>query len=442
MTHPPSAARRGLAQAWRRVRIAFTVAGLFSGLALKGISHALIALHVPGARDLLHVAHVLIAVIALYVVGQVAYRAIAPRLRQRRAARFVEAAMASPDPSGGLGDDADRTVAPLVASGLVPGAIAGVIAQAQPSTHPYGRARDDSAQPPTERTRFELGSLTKVFTATLLAEMVDRGEVTLEARLGDLLPEVAADGPRAITLLDLATHRSGLPRLQRSVTRALVRRSLAHEDPRADPYTQVTAEQLVHDVGLSRGRTPGERFHYSNFGFALLGLALSRAAGAPYEKLIVDRICGPLGMQETGFEADGQEGRSAQGHDDLGKPSGRWHWGAMAPAGGLSSTAADMLRFAQAALSPERTSLEQALAKAQEPRRPAQREAERIGLAWLTRSEGDRAVVWHNGGTGGFGTFLGLDPGGPAAVTILGNAAHARLLDEAGFALLARAARA
>ncbi len=189
------------------------------------------------------------------------------------------------------------------------------------------------------RTIFQIGSVTKVFTALLLADMAERGEVHLSDPAASYLPGPAGDGP---TLADLATHTSGLPRLPRG----LLRSALLH--PR-DPYARYPPARLVRDAGRAlRAGSPGSHYAYSNFGFGLLGYLLGQAAGTPYETLVTRRICVPLGLSDTTFAAPGPP-RAARGHRRA-RPVPDWRLGALAGAGGLYSTAADLARFLRACL--------------------------------------------------------------------------------------------
>ena len=169
------------------------------------------------------------------------------------------------------------------------------------------------------RTIFQIGSVTKVFTALLLADMAERGEVHLSDPAASYLPVHVGDGP---TLADLATHTSGLPRLPRG----LLRSALLHP---GDPYARYPAARLVRDAGRAlRAGSPGSPYAYSNFGCGLLGYLLGQASGTPYETLVTTRICGPLGLPDTAFEVPGPPlDRKAQGYR-RGRPVPDWRLGA------------------------------------------------------------------------------------------------------------------
>ena len=280
---------------------------------------------------------------------------------------------------------------------------------------------------------FDLGSITKLFTALSLADMVSRGEVSLDDPVQRFLP-AGVRAPRwqgqEISLLDLATHTSGLPRLPRN----LLLPAMMHG---SDPYRGYTVEDLHRGLAATRlRRPPGSAYRYSNFGFAVLGHALAAVAGASYEQLVVDRVCRPLGLGETLFEisADVAHRREA-GHAARGRPVRDWDLAAFAPAGGLRSTMADMVRFLLANLDPGRTDTATALEDAQRPRRPIAADEE-IGLSWHLRHDGGTTVAWHNGGTGGFGGFVATARQHATGVAVLYNSAPSPAVDAAAFELL------
>ena len=277
------------------------------------------------------------------------------------------------------------------------------------------------------RTIFQIGSVTKVFTALLLADMAERGEVRLSDPAARYLLGWR-DGTGSVTLADLATHASGLPRLPRS----LLWSALLH--PR-DPYAHYPAARFVRAARRAlRAGSAGSPYLYSNFGYGLLGYLLGRAAGAAYEALVTTRICGPLGLPDTTFMVPGpsqdrmSRGRMAQGYR-RGRAVPDWHLGALASAGALYSTAADLARFLQACLTPGATPLEPTIRATLTPRRPIA--GGEIGLAWHHARRGDHRVIWHNGMTGGFSAMVAFDPAQALGVAALANSAAGPTLDQA-----------
>ncbi|SDE35075.1 serine hydrolase domain-containing protein [Rhodococcus tukisamuensis] len=272
---------------------------------------------------------------------------------------------------------------------------------------------------------FEIGSITKVMTAMLFADAIDRGEVAEGTRLDELIP-VRGSGVAAVTLGDLAGHRSGLPRLS-SRTRDALGAAIAVA-ARCDPYLA----DLHGLLAQARATTPGPpgRMAYSNLGGALLGQALAAAAGVGYPGVLTERLLVPLGMIDTYLPVtrDGIRPGALTGYDRRGRPTGPWTMNAAAPAGGVRSTPADMARFARAVLDGAAPGM-----SALEPRWDADGDG-RIGYCWLTNRVGERTVTWHNGATGGFASMLALDRDRQRAVLVLSNTAAP--VDGAAVALL------
>ncbi len=270
----------------------------------------------------------------------------------------------------------------------------------------YGAARPDSV--------FEIGSITKTFTGLLLAQMARDRKLDVRDPVREFLPPQAVS-PAAgfeITLLDLATHHSGLPRMPDN----------AGPGYRRESYTDYHAAQLYEFTrrhGLSRPGEPG--YLYSNVGFALLGEALSRRAGASYPELLASQITGPLGMKDTGVAlGPDQRRRFLQGHDAQRRPTAAWDLDAFAGAGGIRSTAGDMLAYLEAELHPERTPFRTALAESQRLRGRVAGNL-RIALAWNFNP--DTGFYEHNGATGGFSAYACFDPRRELAAVVLFNAA-------------------
>ena len=295
-----------------------------------------------------------------------------------------------------------------------------------------GRA-DDEGRPVDEHTVFEIGSVTKVFTALLLAVMVEAGDVTLDEPLAAFYPELTLPvRGRPATLVDLATHASGLPRLPPGLLRQALRR-------RDDPWASFSDADVARGLESVRLRAePGARVRYSNFGVGVLGQALARRAGTPYDDLVRSRVCRPLGLPDTGVRrSPDQLARRAVGHDRRGRAVPDWHMDSLPGMGALHSTSADLARFLAAQLDPDSTSLGDAIRLAQQPRVGAGRLGHQA-LGWMLSPlpRTGRRMFWHNGGTGGAFSFVGLEPGTGVAVVALTNSA--RPVDQPAVALLGR----
>lgn len=276
---------------------------------------------------------------------------------------------------------------------------------------------------PDARTVYEIGSLSKTFTGLLLADAVKSGRVTLDQPVAALLPGVpiASYQGRAITLLDLATHRSGLPRIPANLHPARI----------DNPYAGYgRAELKAFFDGYQPGQAPGTAFAYSNLGYGLLGQALSESGAKSYDTLVRERIAGPLGMRSTGvLLSTSMRERLAPGHNALGTPVANWDFDALAGAGALRSDATDMLLYVRAMM---RAAPDSAFALARTGQRPAGRG--QIALGWLLNEVRGVPVVWHNGMTGGYASFAGFSADGRRGVVLLANSAAS--LDKLGMDLL------
>jgi CubicO group peptidase (beta-lactamase class C family) len=312
------------------------------------------------------------------------------------------------------------------------GIVVGVIDEHGRRIVAYGKLNQGDERPLNGDTIFEIGSVTKVFTSLVLADMVQRGEVALSDPVAKFLPanvKVPERGGRVITLVDLSTHRSGLPRMPSN---------FQPKDP-ANPYADYTVEQLYQFLsGYPLTRDIGSQFEYSNVGGGLLGLALARRAGTDYEALVRSRITTPLGMESTGITlTPGMKTRLAVGHDPHLKPVPNWDLPALGGAGALRSTANDMLTFLAANLGYVKSPLASAMASMLAVRRPTGiPQFSEIGLAWLISKPSDRELAWHNGGTGGYRSFVGYDAKNRVGIVVLSNTFTGPGVDDIGLHLL------
>lgn len=293
---------------------------------------------------------------------------------------------------------------------------------------------------PDGDTLFEIGSVTKVFTGVLLADMHLRGEVSLDDPLSHHLPHPRPGWRhREPTLLELATHRSGLP----NTPEPMQRRELAYQlgFGRRDPWGAMTEAEYHRLVAQeSPEKAPGTGFRYSSMAVGLLGDALAARAGRPYEQLLIERVLQPLGMHSTSVVVPPERtGHLLSGHSRRGRPRPPIE-DLLAPAGSLRSSAADLLRFLAACLTPPPGALGAALALAQQPHARTRLGAQ-FGLCWIVstrwtafnRRQHPR-IIWHNGGTWGFAAFAGFAPErGTAAVTLSNTV---RAVDATGLRLL------
>nr|WP_269778802.1 serine hydrolase domain-containing protein [Microlunatus antarcticus] len=282
--------------------------------------------------------------------------------------------------------------------------------------------------PPAPDTPYELGSITKTFTAALLADAVTRGEVRLDDPVATYLPELADTAAGASTLRALATHTAGLPSFPTSSTPTVLVRVVGNENPYAGTVEALLGATRTTEV------TDAGTYRYSNLGVALLGHALARAADVPgWPDLVHDRLLQPLGMTRTVVVEQPSQvpAGAAHPHQENGWSAPFWTGPAMAPAGSSTvTTATDLATWARALLDGSAPG-----ASALDP--VADIPGGRIGLAWHVYDVEGRTVTWHNGGTGGTRTILALDRERGQAVLLLSSSG--RDADTAGLRLAATA---
>ena len=311
------------------------------------------------------------------------------------------------------------------------GIVVGVITPEGRRVVSYGHLAQGDPRPLNGDTVFEIGSATKVFTSLLLADMVQHGQVALDDPVSNYLPKtvkVPERNGRSITLVDLATHTSGLPRMPDNFT---------PKDP-GNPYADYTVDQLYQFVsGYELKRDIGSQYEYSNLGGGLLGHALALRAGTNYESLVVSRVCDPLGMKSTRITLTPEmKTRLAVGHDAGMESVENWDIPTLAGAGALRSTVNDLLNFLAANLGFTKSPLAPAMAAMLKTRKPTGRPELEIALGWHIYTANGKQIIWHNGGTGGYRSFMGYDSAARIGVVALSNAETTIGVDDIGRHLL------
>jgi D-alanyl-D-alanine-carboxypeptidase/D-alanyl-D-alanine-endopeptidase len=266
-------------------------------------------------------------------------------------------------------------------------------------------------------TVFEIGSITKVITALMLSEMAARGEVAFDDPVSKYLPASVTLGQRGrpITLLDLATYTSGLPRMPDNMPPGWQK----SDNPLAD-YTPDCLYEFLS--GHTPAYEPGAHYEYANLGYGLLGLALARRAGKSYEELLVERICNSLGLNHTRITlSPDMRKHAAQGRDLDVRPAPLWDMPALQGAGAARSTANDLIVFLRACIGLNQTPLNGALARLLETRRPTPLAGTDTGLGWFLSSDKNEQIVWKTGVTGGCNTFIGFSTKKRCGAIVLAN---------------------
>lgn len=303
-------------------------------------------------------------------------------------------------------------VAPLVERGACAGVAVGINDRGTRSFYAYGEVARGSGRRPTPTTEFEIGSITKVFTTTLLALYAQRQTIKLDAPLQNYVPQgvtVPSFNGKQITLVDLATHTSGLPR---------------QPPMRGDSYSPEEMFAFLSSYRLQRA--PGTQFLYSNLGLALLAQAIAHATGTPWEQLVRQDITAKLGMPDTRLKLDDEERtRLATGYNRAGRPAreNMPTWPAFNGAGALFSTVSDMQHFLAWNMGETKGALPDGLLDDLHKSRFAlPRPGAGVGLAWqIMPLGGGLSVVWKNGQTLGYNSYIGFVPQTRTGVVLLTN---------------------
>lgn len=294
----------------------------------------------------------------------------------------------------------------------------------------HGTLTLDGTESITEHTIFEAGSITKVFTNLLLAQLVNDGQIDLDAPITDYLPDgfvLPQDGTRAITAFDLATHRASLSGLPDDLMAAGI----------DNPYSGYGVEGLQAFLSTyALPRPIGESFEYNNMGTALLGLAIEHVSGADYADLLASNILTPLGMSETSLELTGVAlPEMASGHNSAREATTNWDFEVFAPAGALLTSSADLIKFIAAAGGETDTPLAPAFETMLARTSPVE-DGTSIGLGWFITTTGQGEIVWHNGMTGGYSSFAGFDRMSGNGVVVLTNMAAQLGVNDIGMHIL------
>jgi serine-type D-Ala-D-Ala carboxypeptidase/endopeptidase len=351
----------------------------------------------------------------LFALSQILLRTVA----------FAQAPVNSPVP-------ADAEIRKILADRIGPessgiGIVAGVMDAKGRRVITYGSLAKNDQRPLNGDTIFEIGSMTKVFTSLVLMDMVQKGEVAVTDPVSKYLPasvKVPERSGRQITLQDLATQSSGLPRMP----------SNFHPKDPSNPYADYTAQRLYEFLsGYQLTRDIGSQYEYSNLGVGLLGHVLTLRAGTDYETMVRSRILEPLGMNSTRETlTPDMKARLAIGHGPNLDAVPNWDIAVLAGAGALRSSANDMLTFLAANLGYIKTPLAKAMAAEVSIRRPAGSPDMQIAYAWHIQTKNGNSIIRHNGGTGGYRTYMGFDPKSRTGVVVLSNIASAAGPDDIG----------
>ena len=309
----------------------------------------------------------------------------------------------------------DPLAKPLIKTGVAVGLIIGIVKDGETQVIAYGEKTKGSNIPPDADTVFEIGSASKVFTGIVLADMVQKGIVKLDDPVQKYLPDGVTmpilEG-KTITLKHLATHTSGLPRMPDN---------FMPKDP-SNPYADYSEAQMYEFLNRHKLRRVPGQYEYSNYGMGLLGYLLARKLGKSYEQCIIDVLCKPIGMTDTSIclNEDQQKRFATPYSSDL-NPVSPWDFTTLAGCGGIRSTCNNMIKFIKANIKDDNEALTQTLRMSHKIHH---NDGMAIGLAWHILQDGTR---WHNGGTGGFHSWIGIFPEKNSGIVVLANTSNMQI---------------
>jgi len=303
------------------------------------------------------------------------------------------------------------------------GVVVGIVDEQGSSVISCGKLDNGTDQEVTGDTLFEIGSITKTFTALLLQGMIERGEMNLNDPVGTYLPKsvkMPEHKGKQITLLHLVTHTSGLPRNPDNP-------ATKREEHPLENYTDEMLNEFLSSYQLTRN--PGARFEYSNLGMGLLGNTIALKAGKRYESLLTDRICQSLKMNSTAITLNPElKSRFAAGHNEFGYGVPSCDFQSLMGCGAIRSTANDLLRYLSANLGLTRSSLTPLMQKTHVVHFQSMFRPSSIGLAWFIAGEPKgKNIIWHSGATPGFCTFAGFDKSQHRGVVVLSSSCDANI---------------
>jgi len=307
------------------------------------------------------------------------------------------------------------------------GLIFGIVNKGKVSIYSYGEIIKRTSKLPIADNFFEIGSITKTFTATLLAWYVNEGKIKLTDPIIKFLPDSVAGNPELekITLLNLINHTSGLARLPDNL--------ISHATDPLNPYKDYTKQLLFQYLKYCKLESkPGEKYAYSNLGVGLLGTILEKVSGETYGQMLNEIICKPLNMFSTAQYLNPLLApRFVQVYNADGYPTPAWDFDVLAPCGALRSTINDLLIYTKANMNVGSDKLSKAFQLTQ---KITFNSDVKIGLAWHIIVVNGVNYYFHNGGTNGSSSFLAFNPEKQLGLVLLSNAAEST--DKVGMELL------
>lgn len=293
----------------------------------------------------------------------------------------------------------------------------GIIKDGKTTVYNYGETAQGNGKLPDANSIFEIGSITKTFTSTLLAYFVNQHKIKLSDPITNYLPDSVAKNSvlKEVSVQMLSNHTSGLAPLPDNFDGGKY-------NP-LNPYQHYTREMLFSYLKNCKLNTkPGEVYAYSNMAVGLLGIILERISGQTYEQLVKTIICKPLKLESTTAHLSPQEKQHfAKVYNGDGNETTAWDFDALQACGSLRSTVGDLLKYAEANMKTGKDELSKAI---QLTHQITFNKKERVGLGWHLAKINNQDYFFHGGGTGGSSSFFMFSPEKNIAVIILSNSAE------------------
>ncbi|WP_460471263.1 serine hydrolase [Emticicia fontis] len=314
----------------------------------------------------------------------------------------------------------DSVIRPYIQLKHTVGLAVAIIKDGKIYTYNYGETKQGNKQLPNpDKTLFEIGSISKTFTATILADEVVKGKMSLDDPINKYLPDSIGkmaykDVP--ITLKTLSNHTSGFPRLPINLYKK--------GDPVDDPYKNYDEQRMfTYLKNFKPYREVGVNYEYSNFAVGLLGHILALQNHTSYEKLLKERITKPLKMNHTFITISPEQAPNfAQGYNEKSEPVSAWALNTLEGAGAIRSTVNDMVKYVEANIGKAPEKLQKAIDLTHQI--TFEKGQNIVGLGWHLVKRKNITIYQHSGGTGGFRSFSGFDPSRKVGVVILSNSAE------------------
>ena len=327
-----------------------------------------------------------------------------------------------------LSDEVKSNIKARIDNGTNPGIVVGVLDADGPHYYSVGVKSLTTKEPVDENSVFEIGSITKTFTGIILADKVIHGDMKLDDPLQKYLPKGVTAPSRngaSITLVNLSNHTSSLPRMPGNF----------NPENASNPFADYTEKQMYDFLtNYALTRDIGSQYEYSTFAQGLLGHIMATKSGISYEQLMINVIAKPLDLSDTRISLTTLMKKNlAMGHAE-GKQVENWDLTSLAGAGAIRSTAVDMMKYLKANMGITKSNLYPAMQLSHNHSRP-EGSLPMVGLGWhMMNADDNKEIVWHNGGTGGYRTFIGFIKGENKAVVVLSNSNVS--IDDIGLHLL------